>query len=635
MIRSTLTKLGISAAASAAVITLACGEFPSPIMPAPVEVKKVEHLPNNDWTPEERQWFYHSSEGSRLIPYTWFVALEQVENEKPFLDPGHLAKFRIIPDLDPENNPDRLPVGFARDCRDPVNPQGIDTQYVGFTCAACHTGQISYHGHTLQIDGAPSQVNLFPFMGHLAASLAFTTMDFSKFERFAKKVLGTGYNEESKGELFHQVMRYIDGELKMQHPAVYADLIGERKLKVTDPGFGRMDALGTGSNNLFGLLSTKNLKSLDAPVDVLPLWNAHSYAWVQSIAAIRQPMARNLIETLSVFPYLVLPGTSVEAQKDYVSSVRLENLWMMESLASRLKPPVWPAALFGAPDPKKAERGQVLYQQLCARCHVPPLATLANFDRRWPVAGPPGPPEPAAFPPDPVSEAAHQRSYQLPLFPVDEIGTDPLDAVNFAERKVDATAMGLGQNQPPANVIIPVLDGVMQRYYTKHNIPPKGQIEWNGDRGNYWRTPTAYPARPLAGIWATAPFLHNGSVPNLYELLSPVEERSKTFYRGNIEFDPVRVGFEIRELEGGFKFDTSEKGNSNAGHELNDGAGKGVIGRKLTEDERWQIIEYLKVLTFDNQVKPEWNPPAGWPRSSECPQTGASQISGGGTGSQP
>ena len=618
--RSIQQKLGIATVAAAAVITLACGDVPSPFMPAPVEVEKVEHLPNSDWTPDERQWFYHASEGSRLMPYTWFVALEQVESEKPFLDPSHLTKFRIIPNLNRENNPDLLPVGFARDCLDPVNPKGINTEYVGLSCAACHTGEITYKGKGLQIDGAPGQIDVFAFLGDLAATITSTALDFSKFDRFAKKVLGTGYSDESKVVLLYEVMRYIEGELKEQHPLAYAEKWGLDELKVTDPGFGRMDALGAGSNNLFGLLGTKNLGSLNAPVDVLPLWNAHSYAWVQSIAAIRQPMARNMIETLSVFPYLELPGPSVTADEEYRSSVRVENLWMMESLASRLKPPVWPAALFGTPDPKKAARGRVLYQELCAKCHVPPLATAANFDSRWKVAGPPGLPN---FPPDPVSEAAHQQSYQLPLFPVEEIGTDPLDPVSFAERKVDATAMGLGPDEPPASVIIPILQGVMQRYYTEHNIPPEKQIEWNGDRGNYWRVPIAYPARPLAGIWATAPFLHNGSVPNLYELLSPVEERSKTFYRGNLEFDPVRVGFESRKFEGAFEFDTSVPGNSNAGHELNDGDGPGVIGRKLTEDERWQIIEYLKVLTFDNRVKPKWNPPAGWPRSSECPQTGS------------
>ena len=616
MIRSILTKLG-NAAGAAAVITLALASPTAPVAAEPARLAKITQAANNDWTPEERQWFYHASEGSRLMPYQWFVALEQIENEKPFLDPDHLAKFRVIPNPDRENNPDGLPVGFARDCLDPVNPQGINTEYVGFTCAACHTGQINYKGQTLQIDGAPGQLNIFPFMGHLAAAITFTTMDISKFDRFAHKVLGTGYSEKSKKNLFHEVRKYIDEELKEQHPLVYADKIGLRELTVTDPGFGRMDALGAGSNNLFGMLSTKNLKSLDAPVDVLPLWNAYSYAWVQSIAAIRQPMARNMIETLSVFPYLVLPGTSGDAQKAYLSSARLENLWMMESLASRLKPPVWPA-MFGAPDPEKAKRGQVLYQELCAKCHVPQWATTANFDPKWPALGPP---ELPPYPPDPVSEAAHQRSYQLPLFGVDEIGTDPGDAVNFARRHVDAQAMGLSAQEPAADVIIPVIDGVMQRYYTEHKIPPKEQNEWNGERGNYWRTPTAYPARPLAGIWATAPFLHNGSVPNLYELLSPLDERSKTFYRGNLEFDPVRVGFEIREFEGGFKFDTSATGNSNAGHEFSDVARKGVIGRKLTADERWQIIEYLKVLKFDQQVPPDKIPPAGWTKSMECSQT--------------
>ena len=622
MTRSILTKLGISATAAAAAITLACGDIPSPIMPAPVEVKKVEHLPNNDWTPEERQWFYHASEGSRLMPYKWFISLEQADNKKLFINPDHLTQYRMIPDTDRENNPDLLPLGFARDCLDPVNPDGLNMEYVGLSCAACHTEEITYKGKGLRIDGAPSQIDIFAFFGGLVLAITATQEDPFKFDRFAKRVLGTDYSSTTRDQLEQDLATFINEELVMQHPFVYMEKWGLDELQVTDPGFGRMDALGAGSNNLFGMLSTSNLSNLNAPVDVLPLWNAYSYAWVQSIAAIRQPMARNMIETLSVFPYLELPGSSVEAGQEYRSSVRLKNLWMMESLASRLKPPVWPAALFGVPDPKKAERGQVLYQELCASCHVPPLATVANFDSTWKVAGPPGLPN---YPPDPVSEAAHQRSYQLPLFPIDEIGTDPLDATNFAGLQVNAQKMGLGPNEPPASVIIPIIQGVIQRYYTEHNIPQNVQTEWNGDRGNYWRTPTAYPARPLAGIWATAPFLHNGSVPNLWQLLSPVGERSKTFYRGNLEFDPVQVGFETNELEGESELDTQEAGNSNAGHEFNDGDGPGVVGRKLTEDERWQIIEYLKVLTFDQQVPPDKIPPPGWTKSMECPQTPGNQ----------
>ena len=54
---------------------------------------------------------------------------------------------------------------------------------------------------------------------------------------------------------------------------------------------------------------------------------------------------------------------------------------------------------------------------------------------------------------------------------------------------------------------------------------------------------STYRARPLDGIWATAPYLHNGSVPNLYQLLLPAVQRVTTFKVGSDQFDPVYVGF--------------------------------------------------------------------------------------------
>src|SRR5260370_17068936 len=53
----------------------------------------------------------------------------------------------------------------------------------------------------------------------------------------------------------------------------------------------------------------------------------------------------------------------------------------------------------------------------------------------------------------------------------------------------------------------------------------------------------AYKGRPLTGIWATPPYLHNGSVPTLYDLLLPPEDRPKSFYLGSREFDPAKVGY--------------------------------------------------------------------------------------------
>jgi hypothetical protein len=107
-----------------------------------------------------------------------------------------------------------------------------------------------------------------------------------------------------------------------------------------------------------------------------------------------------------------------------------------------------------------------------------------------------------------------------------------------------------------------------------------------------------YKARPLNGIWAAAPYLHNGSVPTLDALLSPDESaRPATFWMGSKQFDPVKVGYSGTHMEGASRFDTAKSGNSNSGHRFKDGPrGSGVIGPALSQIEREQIIEYLKSL---------------------------------------
>jgi hypothetical protein len=98
----------------------------------------------------------------------------------------------------------------------------------------------------------------------------------------------------------------------------------------------------------------------------------------------------------------------------------------------------------------------------------------------------------------------------------------------------------------------------------------------------------AYKARPLTGIWATGPYLHNGSVPTLHDLLSPPQDRPRRFFTGSIEYDPVKVGFvTAKSSANSFEFDTWLDGNSNLGHEY---------GTTLPADDRDALIEYLKSL---------------------------------------
>jgi mono/diheme cytochrome c family protein len=100
-----------------------------------------------------------------------------------------------------------------------------------------------------------------------------------------------------------------------------------------------------------------------------------------------------------------------------------------------------------------------------------------------------------------------------------------------------------------------------------------------------------YANHPLDGIWARAPYLHNGSVPTLWDLLQEPAARPTVFYRGYDVFDQVNVGFvsSVAEADGRmfFRYDTAIPGNGNGGH---------VYGIKLTADEKRAIVEYMKTF---------------------------------------
>lgn len=93
-----------------------------------------------------------------------------------------------------------------------------------------------------------------------------------------------------------------------------------------------------------------------------------------------------------------------------------------------------------------------------------------------------------------------------------------------------------------------------------------------------------YKARPLNGVWSTAPYLHNGSVQNMVELLTPPSERKATFRVGTSAFDPQTLGYEDA---GPFEFDTRLSGNHNSGH---------AYGTNLSAEQKDRLLEYIKSL---------------------------------------
>ena len=101
----------------------------------------------------------------------------------------------------------------------------------------------------------------------------------------------------------------------------------------------------------------------------------------------------------------------------------------------------------------------------------------------------------------------------------------------------------------------------------------------------------AYKARPLEGIWATSPYLHNGSVPTLWDLLQPPEKRPQVFITGSDVYDPVNVGFVTSgaqaKASADFTYDTRLEGNHNSGH---------LYGTTLSDDDKRALIEFMKTL---------------------------------------
>jgi mono/diheme cytochrome c family protein len=187
-----------------------------------------------------------------------------------------------------------------------------------------------------------------------------------------------------------------------------------------------------------------------------------------------------------------------------------------------------------------AARGEALFGRHCARCH-------GTYGEKW--------------------------TYPNKVVPLDVIGTD---RTRF--------------------------DGITAKFADYYNRSWFAREEpgWFAD-GYASRPSVGYQAPPLDGIWATAPYLHNGSVPTVYHMLNS-KTRPRVFtrsYRTDRDaYDAEKLGWKVQVLEGppdpGLPayerrkvYDTTQPGRGNGGH---------TFGDALTEDERWAVIEYLKTL---------------------------------------
>jgi hypothetical protein len=257
-----------------AVVACAAGScFPADALAQPAG-EPVVYL-NQAWSPADREWYYHFSQGSVALSYDIFMNLEVADSQEPFRSDANSERYGLIPDAsNPQNNPDGLPVGLSKTVISDPKWKGEETgAFVGFTCAACHEGQLNYKGKHVRIEGGVG--NTFDFMAYtyaLVEALQATLNDAAKFDRLAAR-LGPS-NADAKGKLRAR----FESEAAIVHEYRTRNLVTP-----VAGGPGRLDAIALIVNRLTSAQPgiPENWSTPLAPTKPPFLWNTPQGLWSQ------------------------------------------------------------------------------------------------------------------------------------------------------------------------------------------------------------------------------------------------------------------------------------------------------------------------------------------------------------------
>jgi len=329
-----------------------------------------------------------------------------------------------------------------------------------------------------------------------------------------------------------------------------------------------------------------------AQPDTFPaVWGFRDYDWLEWTIDTDTVMERNFTETLGAGATVVLDPKQTGSL--FTSSIPMNNMHALEWLAYYIDPPRWPEAVFGAIKPDLAAAGATIFQKTCAGCHE------YGSDQRTPA----GLIRLSGMQPDQVGTDA-TAALRISC-PVPDTGMLTIPPRSFSADEAsllkDCAGVKAGTaftGASFAKTVQAAVDGIKQKAYAAEGIDAAQQrvmedlarrksVNWRDTLLDTKAPYGPYAARPLYGIWAAAPFLHNGSVPTLYDLLQPPEKRPKTFALGGREYDPVKVGFVVQTACGqqDCLVDTRRTGDGNGGH---------LWGTDLSEPDRMALLEYLK-----------------------------------------
>ena len=560
------------------------------------------------WTDAARNKYYTQDQGSRVIPLKWINALQQADG-KPFMADS-LSRYGYLPN--PKSPEPGLPVGFTA-----TNKKG--GKVLGLTCSACHTREIEVSGTAYRIDGGPAITDIQSFFSDLDTAVNTVLTDPGAFEKFAHAVLGSSPKKPAVDKLRADVAAWF----------LPYDTIMKAALPTNSPwGPSRLDAVSMIFNRLSGLdigsaptyIIKENIKLADVPVRYPFLWNAPVQDMTQwpgfSANGDRiLGLSRNLGEVIGVFATFH-PQKDDTGKINYVAdnSADFHGLNQLESLVMRLGPPKWPWKL----DAKLVAEGKQVFNKKdpaqgdksCTDCHgitkgtrpntwATPILDVGTDSREVNLLG------------SEIKTGVLEGATLLP-------GQPPLKAVDKAFSALGLAVGGsIFQHYQPADLSkkeqkdlnkLPQLKAMMQQEVGKNeDLSNVGNLD---EMKETYKMPApeaaapapvapevpttpsyAYESRVLQGIWAAAPYLHNGSVPTLTELLTPSANRVAEFKIGPA-YDTDKVGLAVEQTKFNFTLKTTDCSNRNSG----DSRCGHDYGTTFTDIEKKALLEYLKSL---------------------------------------
>jgi hypothetical protein len=494
------------------------------------------------WSSEDLNFFLHGSMSTEVVPE---AVLRAFIKTYPDLFPSpDLAYLGLVPDSD-----FGWPVGFSR--KEVKHLGGMPS--LGINCASCHFVQItsSASANPISVLGGTSHFNVEAYFGSVLVA-TFRTADPANMKRFASAYLAASDPDvdestqnllaeewDKQKEKIEATMKADPGDSKGVEPGALHE-ITPGALQLDDESLEHEKDLAAFSHSILKLfhnmraaLHVPDQPPEKAPPSSGPGRNDAFGILSASLLNAPQPYAPikfGLVWNVDKRTWVHWDGnTKSPIARNLLASLGLGaplhgkqgNLdFAAVKRQTDLSEKIRPPRYPFKIDQAAAKRGAAHFNAKCNSCHGG-----AESDKR--------------------------------LYSLAEVGTDPNRANMFTEKLAG-----------DFNKFLAELEAVGYQ-------PPR---EFGvRSTGKYW-------AASLDGVWARVPYLHNGSVRTMQELLIPPAQRAKTFHRGSQDYDTTQMGYTDA---GAYVFDTSTRGNSNAGHDY---------GTTLTADEKRDLLEYLKTL---------------------------------------